>query len=843
MPRPFLRAVPALAALMLGLVALPGLPAAASAPRPDLKVSRVTPGTADVLAGDTVRVASVVQNAGMAAAGRSKATLYLSTDSKLGRTDKALTTVAVRRLAPGARAALDIGIRIPSATPAGTRRVLVCADSKQAVKESKEGNNCASSGPLTVRAPDSGTLIDRAVESGALDAETGLVYKVFALTGDPRLPAKYAGDDSQALGSPLSEAVDEWAGLSPATQELLTPFLIPPFLEGSHWTPETAPARTQRAVETGGSPGCVGALRSIGKDWSSVASDNGHVRVWWEAENDATDRRKAELILDAVDTKIWPAIKALMGREPMLDGGGACSGPDEAIDLSLVDVDTDTTIGSAFGSCGSSTHILLKRSRPNPLPWVAHELFHAVQFSYDVADSCSSYAWLREATAQWFMDYVSSPVYGIGITPDNAEWLYGAPELYLDNPEVSLDSTNPKHHEYGSYLFFLFLARFDTPNLIPAVWNGVGTMSSVDATAAPLGGNLDAAWREFVKDNWNRGSVDAYRTWDGLTAQVADPDEFALRKGSEINTIEVDHLASKYLTFVPTKDVTLLKLDIETPDLAGLGVQAIIEYADGTTKVEDWTGDDHAELCLTDPKVEKVTLVFSNSSPDPAGKISLPVTVTGKAGLCCSAQPPSPRTRGSATPTAAGTTAGTCPSATGTITWTEVEQYDSYRSTLTITIDVRMQHSDEGNWWDDAGSTYTADYRETQSGYDGDCTYTGSFTGSGSGAVRVDAGALVEEGDLSPVTGDPATGREWLLGTGHQFHAEVTGGRSYSCPNGPVYVPDDYTLDREIWMADGCPGDPFIWFKGAADARTFSYSCQQAGDSTTRTTTADISIG
>jgi hypothetical protein len=79
---------------------------------------------------------------------------------------------------------------------------------------------------------------------------------------------------------------------------------------------------------------------------------------------------------------------------------------------------------------------------------------------------------------------------------------------------------------------------------------------------------------------------------------------------------------------------------------------------------------------------------------------------------------------------------------------------------------------------------------------------------------------------------------------GHAFHADVTGTESWSCETGGVTTPDDFTIDRDIWVAEDCPGYPYLWFKGTADATSFSYSCERSDENdTTRTTTATISLG
>lgn len=74
--------------------------------------------------------------------------------------------------------------------------------------------------------PDTTTLIEDAVRTGEIDEETALLYRVYALYGDERLPQAYRSGVAEVLdGSVLCEVADGWAELSPLTQDKLAPFL------------------------------------------------------------------------------------------------------------------------------------------------------------------------------------------------------------------------------------------------------------------------------------------------------------------------------------------------------------------------------------------------------------------------------------------------------------------------------------------------------------------------------------------------------------------------------------------------------------------------------------------
>ena len=80
------------------------------------------------------------------------------------------------------------------------------------------------------------SLIAQALALGRISAEQALTYRVFALFGDERLPVEFEGapsaTPSHGLLRELSSTVHM---LTPATQEVLRPFLLPPMYAQSWW--------------------------------------------------------------------------------------------------------------------------------------------------------------------------------------------------------------------------------------------------------------------------------------------------------------------------------------------------------------------------------------------------------------------------------------------------------------------------------------------------------------------------------------------------------------------------------------------------------------------------------
>jgi hypothetical protein len=240
---------------------------------------------------------------------------------------------------------------------------------------------------------------------------------------------------------------------------------------------------------------------------------------------------------------------------------------------------------------------------------------HMIQYSYTLASGnlgSSENLWLKEGTAQWVQDYISEEEYGIGVPPKQTEQL--PLDLFFDDPEKSLDSTNPSHHDYASYLFWLWAARkANDPSLVRQVWNAVGTQKSLSAAKSLFGSGWDQAWKEFTQANWNQDPVTDYKVWDSITNTPSVESNTTLPSNAITPVItSVAPVAAKYLTFTPASDANTLTYK----NIGGLadsaGIQAIFTYDDGSHGIEDWTqvSDEDVPFC----NVQSLTLVLSNSS-------------------------------------------------------------------------------------------------------------------------------------------------------------------------------------------------------------------------------------
>ena len=487
--------------------------------------------------------------------------------------------------------------------------------------------------------PDTRTTdqkIDDAVATGAITAEQGLTYKVFAGFADPRLPSQYVGVPDPLSEPPLSDVTAQWDQLSDAAKATLGPFLIPPMHEGSYWdqliqgatasaTPSAALASSRAGEPDPSLPWCSENLAIDFADWHYVEASSGpaagKVRIWYQDRYAATDAARAQSLMSAMENSIWPKLTTLMGREPLPDFGstGVCAGGSDAVDIALVDAVKATTTPT-LSQENSPAHMIFPRTGSGgTTPYLAHEFMHMIQyaFTFSSGDMASGEnKWLKEGTAQWVQDYVSSGQYGIGLTPDQTEW--DALPYFFPYPERSLDSTSPDYHQYGSYVFWLWAVRKGgDPNIVRQAWNAVGTQKSLAAAKSTFGSGWAQAWKDFARSNWNQDPVTNYQNWDSITntpklaADETLPKDQVTPAGSTVAPV-----AAAYLRFKPaadTQSLTYHNLGTLSDDA---GVQAIIKNKDGTSTVEDWTQVAKKDVPFCN--IDELTLVLSNASITPS---------------------------------------------------------------------------------------------------------------------------------------------------------------------------------------------------------------------------------
>ena len=545
------------------------------------------------------------------------------------------------------------------ATPSATPPTPASAD-PQATASS--GPSATPSIPATSAPPSneepggrtSADLIRAAVAAGSLDDATGLLYRVYAVFGDPRLPAEFATgvahEDFQALmRAPLD--IDR---LPAAVADQLRPYVVRPTDPSSLFFDTSAAEATGDATLAAVRTGSLG--KSVPQAISPVEVVCDPVTRWgsalgthrfkvWGRCGDATSDDQIRQTVAAMDP-IWKDETAYMGRDPIEDTGSPDHGGDTRIDIYLV-VDCVTrdnqrhcvnpaegglTLGSlryeiTNGVAASSAFILIpRRLLADPFRLrtaLAHEMFHALELAHNnegfaIGDGA---IWLMDASAVWA---VWRFIPGSG--PIEITQFFRA----FQGTGASLQSDaglNP----YLSFAWPLFLEQKGGDGTVKRAWvatrgkaNDVAIMDAVNGVVS-----FESEFRTFAMRVWNRelgigppvdpllpnGATGGSTPRVPRTATAGAVELLPTREGATpiTNTESIPTLYGRYRPYKVHDDVGKIIVDF-----SGLASAATLDI-DALVKVKGkW---EHRELppgqttwCTDDEKddIEEFVIVLSN---------------------------------------------------------------------------------------------------------------------------------------------------------------------------------------------------------------------------------------
>ena len=513
-----------------------------------------------------------------------KVTFYLSSDAKRDARDSRLAKVGA-------------GVRIPAGQALGTYRVIACV-----------AKSCAASRPLEVTESPVGTpeLVERAVAAGKLTPQQGLVYRVFAAFGDRRLPAPYAGDNSEPEDTVMRDVAAGWGQLSKTQQKQLRPFFLPPPAPGS-WASRTAGASSS-------APGKCDSNQLANRDWRTLAKPGGHVRVWWLKADDARIGPRVRSFVTEIENQIWPRLVAVFGREPLKDGRQRCfHGIDDKLDIYMLRLNRKIATTEPYPPDCAATPAFIVFEAGNHMPdrWeVAHEVTHAFQYAYRYRDACNAHDNWDEAIANWAAAYV--------YPKDNSEHHY---PWFAEYPHNSLLDAS-----YDGWIFPYAVQQLHGTGPIRAIYDETEKRDLVDAIDAGLPGGFKKTWPEFALAGWNQDPVSPnFAEWDGfkqLPEQVGGKPIEAekLDPGATGQAVVDVPLGLKPLTRAYRRfklDPGISQITIEKPSYPDLSVQALVHTPSGGWKTEDWY-QKQPVWCPVDARdrPDEIILVLANSSPD-----------------------------------------------------------------------------------------------------------------------------------------------------------------------------------------------------------------------------------
>jgi Family of unknown function (DUF6055) len=513
---------------------------------------------------------------------------------------------------------------------------------------------------------DSASKIATAEQAGTIDQDLALVYRLYAALDYSSLPAEYSSSNPAAPEATgiLAELSLRRTELSPDLQAKVAPFFMRPDDPASVWA--------KRLAAQGDVSGLAVAAAYVaqaeadctaGPFFACVDAVNTPIRVWYDISASGAAEEAAALAAEVDSSHMWTKEQtAMVGHTPCSDGQ---KGGNSRLDLYLVSTLTfafdgrrtglalppeghqpnkalGVTVPESDDACGTIAFIVLAagqstRTRGGLKATVAHELFHAFQFSFKNALQSWDHGWWLEATATWAEDLVypienSEQVYLLGY------W------AGVSGPEGPIDTyLYGRDPQYAAYILPFYLhQKFGSTNgsVIGQIWQASETQDPLEVIAK-LDGWPDK-FKEFALWNWNRddpklsayldnkSSIDTNVLYQ-LSACMSQADKCekradesywsVLANGTHTFPVTIKYASVSYLAGRPDTDVEKLTFDLSgVRGQQGIGVQALLWIGDPDSpselKIEDWSELAKREICINEEDVKKIVLVVSNSNTE-----------------------------------------------------------------------------------------------------------------------------------------------------------------------------------------------------------------------------------
>ncbi|WP_158620029.1 Ig-like domain-containing protein [Corallococcus sicarius] len=489
--------------------------------------------------------------------------------------------------------------------------------------------------PDDVSRPSSHEVLETAHEAGLITDEELLAYQVYAAFRDPRLPIQYRARVEPGFDATALEALHaRFDTLSAPMQDALGMYLLRPNDPGS-WLNAPLPSPALRSLAR---PSCRAGLSG----WHSASRSTAKMKIWFEY-GVSGQREKAMLLEEAVEKEIWPKLMALGLKEPLTDEAYAgCNGGSSQVDLYLVRNMTDLGLTLPAGYTDDSqtpTYIMLSGglSIDELKAATAHEVMHAIQWSYKTMAPQPSYGWIRDATATWAIDHVYGQT--LQLEQDYADCFMSTPAYPLEDRSKG-NCSSPKagdaRRDYGAYLFFQYLAKKHGPNLVTASLEKLVTeTSALSAVDAVIPGGFEKVWPEFAKVLWNQAPIDtraaSFKQWDQLSEKVRSNDLLADLAGApEARTdlhAELNNLSSRYYHFTfsdtDTRSIRFHNGWFQNITQAKEPVKVFALWSDasGTWHEEDWSDYEDVGFCrdLKSQRVQDLVIITTNAKVEAGG--------------------------------------------------------------------------------------------------------------------------------------------------------------------------------------------------------------------------------
>lgn len=607
------------------------LPAAPAVAAP--KVTKAGPAPLVLPAGATLEVKA-------SASGKGALSLVLAQSAKSARGGTVLkgSTRASRR-------AKVKGVVPKAIAPGEKRYVLVCASAKQAVRGKKA--SCKSAGWAQASAAGLSERLETAVATRRLSAGKASLYALYAVNRDPRLPAELRGAPvgSTSANGLLRHAIANFKRYPKAVRNELLRYGLPPSAPGSPWRVKTVKGKKAKkrnaAVAHAAADKCATDARlrdsPYGDDlpakWLRYASSDGKAYVWYQ-QGDAAAKKTARAFAGEVP-KIW---QTLVGQfqTPISDSASPCfHGPDGRYDIYINDtlVDWAKTPGdnpdgltvpyptAAGWPCEiTPSWVVLRSEQPR---WaLAHELMHAVQFSYRRHDCPDADDWWIEGGATWAGDFVYPD-------DDYEKREFGA---WVNDP---LGQSGIADDAYSAHPFWTFIAETGGVGTLNWIFDAAVDKPIVDAVDSAIDGGLHKQFPAYAIALWNNEPIgssgfpvsESFAKWDRWPTPPPRTDatdvvldgvrgatfDLPIQNPGGVAPLSV---AAYHRVTISDEAVREIRLENRLKSVPAGKVQAMAKLASGQWKLLEWSDEDPI-LCRdnADENVQELIIVSSNAGP------------------------------------------------------------------------------------------------------------------------------------------------------------------------------------------------------------------------------------
>jgi hypothetical protein len=209
---------------------------------------------------------------------------------------------------------------------------------------------------------------------------------------------------------------------------------------------------------------------------------------------------------------------------------------------------------------------------------VSHEIFHSIQFAYDVTDEL----WFYEASATWMTEEVF----------DEANSMYNSLPWYFNFPERTLSSLE-FGHRYGALIWPQYLSEAYGDEIIHEIWTSIIGTSAPNAWEIALASRESStgeAFKEFTCWNWMTNSrADTQYYEESVTypavAIMRTHSSYPVSASTSNNPPEA--LASNYIQFIPQGGLTSesIRLDFDGEDSVEWGARVVARRSGGEYEI------------------------------------------------------------------------------------------------------------------------------------------------------------------------------------------------------------------------------------------------------------------